>query len=281
MSLLIQSLKLVPKNALSRAVGGLARLPVPAQVAQASIKVFAKAYQIDLDEAEHPTSAYPSLGEFFVRRLKEGARPIDENPEVACSPVDGTVGQAGPIENGRIIQAKGRDFSVAELLADADLAKDFEGGSFATLYLAPYNYHRIHSPLAGEVTAAAHIPGHLWPVNTHGVQEVDRLFAVNERIISYLDTQAGKVAVVKVGATCVGRIKLSYDDLVSNDGGSREVVRREYPGYPVEKGGELGVFELGSTVILLFQKDRAVFNEDVVPGATVVLGRPLAKVKLD
>lgn len=282
MSLLIQSLKLVPKNALSRVVGGIARLPVPAPVAQASIRAFASAYRIDVDEAEREVGGYSTLGDFFTRRLKDGARPIDPSPDVACSPVDGAVGQAGPIEDGRIIQAKGRSFTVAELLANEEEARAYEGGTFATLYLAPYNYHRIHSPLAGRIVGSAHVPGHLWPVNALGVAEVDRLFAVNERLITHLETDAGKIAVVKVGATCVGRIRVAYDDVVTNDGGPKELRERRYdPPFEVAKGDELGVFELGSTVIVLFQRDRAVLEPGIVPGAPVVLGRPLARVAVD
>ncbi|MFM2153110.1 MAG: hypothetical protein RL199_1545 [Pseudomonadota bacterium] len=277
MSAVIQALKLVPRNALSRAVGAVLRTPLPRPVVTAGIRGFSKAYGVETGEAERPLDDYRTFNEFFTRRLKPGARAIAPGDAVAVSPVDGTYGQAGVIEDGTLVQAKGRLYTVQEFLVDEADARDYEGGTFVTIYLAPYNYHRIHTPFAGRITGYSHIPGHLWPVNAAGVAEIDKLFAVNERLVTHLETAAGKVAVAKVGATCVGRIRATYDDVVTNDGGPPEFRRVRYPqGYSVEKAGECGVFEMGSTVVLLFQKGRANLASSVVPGNVVRLGEKLA-----
>lgn len=279
MSAFITALKLVPKNAVSRALGAVLRAPMPAPIARSVIKKFAAAYRVETGDAERDYLSYPTFNAFFTRRLREGARAIAAGDDVAVCPVDGTVGQIGRIENGTLIQAKGREYTLREFLVDEADAAAFEGGTFATLYLAPYNYHRIHVPLAGRITGWAYVPGHLWPVNAKGVAEIDKLFAVNERLITYEDTAAGQVAIVKVGATCVGRIRATYDDVVTNDRMERAFrrVRFEQP-IDAKKADECGVFEMGSTVIVLFQKDRATLDAAIVPGATIRMGQVLAKV---
>ena len=280
MSAVITALKLLPKNALSRAVGAALRAPLPAPVVQAGIRGFSKAYGVVTEEAERELGGYRTFNEFFTRRLKPGLRTIDAREEVAVCPVDGTVGQVGPIEYGTLIQAKGRTYTLREFLVDEQDAADFEGGTFATLYLAPYNYHRIHVPFAGRITGYAYVPGHLWPVNAAGVARIDKLFAVNERLATYMDGPIVKVAVVKVGATCVGRIRATYDDVVTNDGGKPSFRRVRYE-KPIEakKADECGIFEMGSTVIVLFQAGRAELDPAIIPGATIRLGQPLAKVR--
>ena len=190
-----------------------------------------------------------------------------------------TVGQVGPIRRDTLIQAKGREYTLKDFLVDDQDARDFEGGVFATLYLAPYNYHRIHTPLAGEITGYSYIPGHLWPVNAAGVAEIDKLFAVNERLITFLQTNAGKVAVVKVGATCVGRIRALYDDVVTNSGRPPAFSRVRYPKpIQIDKAAECGIFEMGSTVILLFEKNRVSLTPNITTGSPIRLGQPLARV---
>ena len=280
MSALINALKLVPKNAVSRGFGAFLRVPWPRPVVSAGIRGFAKAYDVPLDEAEKEVGAYRSFNDFFTRRLKPGLRPVNAGEEWAVCPVDGRVGQAAPIDGRTMVQAKGRLFTLDELLVDPADAADYEGGTFATLYLAPYNYHRIHVPLGGRITGYSYVPGHLWPVNTKGVAEIDKLFAVNERLITHLETPAGKVAVVKVGATCVGRIRTTYDDVVTNNGGPAEFKRHRYePGYDVARADECGIFEMGSTVIVLFQRGRAELHPEIKPDAVIRLGQPLARWK--
>lgn len=282
MNLLIEGLRLVPKNALSRTVGVALRAPWPQPLVRVAIGGFSRAYRVDTSEAERDALSYRTFNDFFTRRLKPGARPIAGGDDVACCPVDGAVGQVGPITDGQLVQAKGRTFSVRDLLVDEDDARDFEGGTFATLYLAPYNYHRIHTPIAGRITGYSYVPGHLWPVNTAGVAHVDKLFAVNERLITYLDTAAGRVALVKVGATCVGRIRALYDDVVTNTGGRPQFRRVRYDS-PIDigKGDECAVFEMGSTVIALFQPGRIDIDPAIVPGATIRMGQSLGSIRAD
>lgn len=267
-------MRLLPKSALSTVVGKATRLPVPASLHQAAMKAFASAYGVNLEEAEGELSDYPTFGSFFTRRLKAGRRTIDPAPNVVASPVDAHVSQIGLIENGACIQAKGITFPVDRLLGDARRALDFEGGSFATLYLSPRDYHRFHSPLPGHVTGYHYLPGAFWPVNAASVSSVDALFAVNERLVTYLDTPAGACAYVAVGATCVARIHAAYDELVTHAGQPAKAHTYPRP-LPIEKGGELGMFEMGSTVILLFQRGRVRWEPSLGPGAPVVLGQKI------
>jgi phosphatidylserine decarboxylase len=279
MSALITALRLLPKNALSYAVGATLRTPWPQPMVQSIIRNFSKSYGVATEEAERDYLSYRTFNEFFTRRLKPGLRPLAPGEDVACSPVDGTVGQVGMIEDGTLVQAKGRRYTLAEFLVDPQDTKDYEGGTYLTLYLAPYNYHRIHTPLAGEITGFSHIPGHLWPVNAKGVAEIDRLFAVNERLITHMETRAGRIAIAKVGATCVGRIRATYEDLVTNDGPAEyRRVRYEKP-IPIGRGEECGVFEMGSTVILLFQKGRFSPGAPVVPGEPIRMGQALGQFR--
>lgn len=273
-------LSVLPKAAISRAVGAATRLPAPQPLHAAAAKVFARAYKVNLDEAERDVSEFRTFGDFFTRRLKPGARPIAPGEDVVVSPTDGLVAAVGISEGGRMMQVKGRDYTVAQLLDDPDEARRFEGGAYVTIYLAPRDYHRIHSPVEGVVDTLAYIPGELWPVNKPAVRCVPNLFAVNERLISYLESRAGRVAVVKVGATCVGRIRAAYDDVVTNSGGKR--LRKTYDEKPrVEKGGELGVFEMGSTVILLFEPGRMSFDSAIVEGTVVRMGQAIGRASLD
>jgi phosphatidylserine decarboxylase len=267
-------MRLLPKSALSTVVGMATRAPVPARVHQAAMRLFAARYKVALDEAEGTLADYPTFGEFFTRKLKPGARTIDPGASVIASPVDAKVSQAGQIERGQCLQAKGISFPVDKLLGDARRALEFEGGSFATLYLSPRDYHRFHAPLACEVTGYTYMPGEFWPVNEASVRTKDALFSVNERLVTWLDTKAGKLAYVAVGATCVARIHAAYDAVVTHTGGGPKTVSYERP-MRLEKGDEVGMFEMGSTVILLFQRGRVKWDASLVPGAVVTLGQRL------
>lgn len=265
-------MRLLPKSALSTAVGVATRAPVPATLHHLAISLFARQYKVSLDEAEGAVGDYPTFAKFFTRKLKPGLRPIDQGADVVASPVDAHVSQAGLIERGACLQAKGISFPVDKLLGDARRALDFEGGSFATLYLSPRDYHRFHSPLAGTITGYTYLPGAFWPVNQASVRTQDALFAINERLVTWLETAAGKVAYVAVGATCVARIHAAYDSILTHTGepAKTQVYERAIP---VEKGAELGMFEMGSTVIVLFQKGRVTWDAGLVPDAPVVLGQ--------
>ena len=171
--LLISGLSVVPKNAMSRLVGTIAYLKLPGPLSVSSIKAFANLYDINVEEAEGSLDEYRSIGNFFTRRLKIGSRVIDHRKGHLVSPADGKILNCGRIENGCIIQAKGRNFSVSELLADEKDAARFDGGSWITVYLSPQDYHRVHHPVEGLIERARYLPGHLWPVNRAAVNHVD------------------------------------------------------------------------------------------------------------
>jgi len=273
---LVAALRVVPKNALSRVVGGLTRARAPRAVRVAAMRAFAARYGIDLSECGE-LEAFRTFGEFFARPLRPGLRPIAPGEDVLVSPVDGIVSQAGRADGGRLVQAKGLDYSLEALLADPAAAARFRGGAFATLYLSPRDYHRIHFPIGGRITGYRYVPGRLWPVNAASVQGVPGLFTVNERLATLLETPLGACAVVAVGATIVGRIRAYYDPTVPVSNLPRaHPVSRDYPTpIPVEKGQELGAFEMGSTVILLLEPGKTALRDGLVPGARVRVGEPI------
>jgi phosphatidylserine decarboxylase len=249
--MLLKLVGAIPQNEVSRALGWILARPLPAPVRAPIYGAFARRYGVKLDEAERPLSSYESFDDFFTRRLKPGARSLANAPLV--SPVDGVVSQYGPIEHGQLIQAKGRYYTAAALLGDPKEATPFLGGSFLTIYLSPKDYHRIHSPADGQVEGYSYLPGRLWPVNAPAVASVEGLFAQNERVATYLTTSFGRVAVVKVGATCVGSVSLAYDpSFRSNRGEKSPSTRHLTSPLPAARLDELGAFHMGSTVILLF-----------------------------
>ncbi|MFN2546690.1 MAG: archaetidylserine decarboxylase [Myxococcales bacterium] len=271
-------LRLLPKNTLSRAVGAACRVNAPRPVVRAVIRAFARKYGVDASEAERPIEEYPTFTEFFTRRLKPGARPIAPGELLPVSPVDGTVGELGEVVDGRAYQAKGKHYSLAELIGGPDAPGDaaqFLGGTFVTIYLAPYNYHRIHAPLGGEISGYVNMPGQLWPVNPIGVRNVEKLFCVNERLTTFVKTPRGACAVVAVGATNVGRIRAVYDDVVTNAKRTRKPARKFYERtIRVEKGGEIAIFEMGSTVVVLFAPGVKLASRLAV-GQPIKLGEAL------
>lgn len=275
-ALLIGTLGLVPKNLLSRAVGAAAHARLPSPITRASVKWFVSSYGIDMDEAEHPISAYRTVGELFTRRLKPGARPIDRRPGFAVSPADGHISNWGRIEDGELIQAKGRTYAVADLLRDRNEGERFAHGSWVTVYLSPRDYHRVHHPVEGRIVASRYVPGHLWPVNDAAVSRVEDLFCVNERIITYVDSPIGEVASVMVGATSVGYMTMAYDDEVVANRGLPAVHKLYDGGLPVARGDEQGVFRLGSTVVVLFA-DPDVVPEDLQPDQPIRMGEAIAR----
>ncbi|MGQ0506718.1 MAG: archaetidylserine decarboxylase [Myxococcaceae bacterium] len=270
-------MRLLPKSALSSAVGAATRFPVPAPVHRLAMKAFAKRFRVELEEAEHSFGGYSNFSEFFARKLKQGARPVTPGDKVVISPVDGAISQIGYTERGELLQAKGIAYPVEKLVGDADAAKPFIGGAFATIYLSPRDYHRIHAPLRGRITGYSYIPGQFWPVNPASVRSLEALFCVNERLVTYLDTPAGKCAVIKVGATCVSRIRASYDDVVTHTGGAAKVHAYEQK-QEVKKGDEIGVFEMGSTVILLFEPGRVRWDAALAPESVLRMGTKIGDV---
>lgn len=274
----VAGLEGAPKQVLSRLVGEAARVPLPGPMQWVVNEAFATFAGVDRGAFPGRPGDYASLNAFFTRPLDEGAREVETTSggdrRRAVSPVDGELSTFGEIEDGTLLQAKGRTYSVLELLDSWEQARDFQTGAYATFYLSPSAYHRIHSPVAGEVESIAYIPGELFPVFPFAVERIDRLFAVNERLVSYLDVgAAGRVAVVKVGATCVGRISVAYHDLETN---TRPRRRRDIDldaPVPVEAGEEIGTFHLGSTVVVLCSNPAFEFAAERQRGEPIEMGR--------
>lgn len=263
----------LPRATLSRLAGRVARSPASRWL----IPWFAHHYRVNRADAVVPPGGYRSLQQFFTRELQPGLRPIDAAPGVLVSPVDGTLTTGGRIERGQLVQAKGQIYSVTALLADAVEAQGWEGGFYATLYLAPAEYHRVHAPAAGAVWQARYLPGDYWPVNPRAVASVPGLLASNERLITTLETQIGRLAVVMVGACLVGGIRVNYDLGWNAGPGPHLAAERNYdPPHTFARGQELGQFEFGSTVIVL--AEAALGAELTAPvGAELRMGQALAR----
>jgi phosphatidylserine decarboxylase len=280
--LLLSLIARLPQAALSRSFGQIADVGLPGTLRPIVLGGFARMVGIDLTEASRPLEDYESINDLFVRQLRSGVRSWPEAATAITSPVDGVVGRSGTIENGRLIQAKGRNYTAAALLDDAAEAERFRNGRFVTIYLSPRHYHRIHAPFGGTVASAWHVPGALLPVNSPAVMHVDNLFPRNERVVCPIDSAAGRIAVVAVGAYNVGRISTAFDpEWIAEDGrsvrnrGSRVPQLRRYdPPVALERGGEIMAFHLGSTVVLLFEEQ--VTLESLEPGAELRLGQTIA-----
>jgi len=276
--LLLPLVRALPQNAVSRLAGHAAELPLPAVVWHPLIRLFAGSFGVNLAEAERPVTGYSTLADFFARRLKPGLRPLDPDPAALVSPTDGVIRSCGRIDGATLEQIKGIRYSLDTLLLDPDRAGAFRGGSFATFYLSPRDYHRIHAPLDGRVTGYQYVPGGLLPVNSLTIDRVPGLFTLNERLVAYLDTDAGRVAVVMIGAMIVGRVRVTFDEVQTNDPGGKMVYGESYDA-PVafERGEELGSFEFGSTVVLLFERDRVEldgFDRD----APILVGQRVGRI---
>lgn len=265
----------LPKKRISRWMGRAARHPYSRHL----IPFYIRHYNVDLAPVLKPLDQFEHLLDFFVRELRPGARPIAKEREKVISPVDGTVSEGGKIEAGKLIQAKGISYSLAQLLGeDEEKAKRFDGGQYVTIYLSPRDYHRIHMPLEGRIVSSTYIPGELYPVNRVGVSLVPGLFAVNERVVTYIEGDAGLTALVKVGATNVGSIKVAYDEsIATNSDQPQSVEHRIYPSpASLAKGAELGRFEFGSTVILLFEPGQIEWSISLDKGEKVQMGQEIA-----
>jgi phosphatidylserine decarboxylase len=247
----------VSSPVLSRLAGRLADLEAPAAVLQPLLRGYVRFYGVDLAEAAEPLEAYRSFNAFFTRRLKEGRRPLPADDSVIVSPADSLLTSIGPVPaDGRLEQVKGRMYALDELLGSPEEGARFRSGVQATLYLSPSMYHRVHAPLDACVRAWTYVPGRLYPVNAMSVRTVDRLFARNERVAVFLESEAvGSVALVMVGAANVGRITLSFAPLVTNTGAPSGTFRPSSE-IRLRRGDELGAFNLGSTVVLLAADGR-------------------------
>ena len=259
---------------LSRVAGRLADLQAPRFVLAPLIRAYARVYGVDFSEAALPPEGYSSFSGFFTRRLREGARPIETANGAVVSPSDSRLVSIGRVpENGRLEQVKGQTYALEALLGADEEALRFRGGQHATLYLSPSMYHRVHSPADGRITGWRYVPGRLYPVNGMGVRSVPGLFTRNERVVVTIDSDShGGMAVVLVGAANVGRIQLAFAELATNRGHAPGRFAPKAP-IPIRRGDELGVFNLGSTVVLLLA-DRQL-EPAVAPGALARVGQAL------
>jgi phosphatidylserine decarboxylase len=274
----------MPKHFISRMVGKLAAAKAGG-VTTALIKLFIKQYKIDMSEAKYPDPAhYKTFNEFFTRPLKEGIRPLAEEKDIIAHPVDGAISQLGDVVDGQIIQAKGHDYSLQALLGgNEDDTVPFLGGKFATIYLAPKDYHRIHMPIDGTLSKMIYVPGDLFSVNPLTAQNVPNLFARNERVVAIFETDIGPLAMVLVGATIVASIETIWAGTVTPPAG-KDVFSWNYPtkgdnAITLKKGEEMGRFKLGSTVILAWGANQAEFLSDQHPETITRMGTPFATIK--
>ncbi len=256
----------LPHHLLSRCMHALTRINGGA-VSHAAMRAFVRSFKVNMQEAVHEdVRHYANFNAFFTRALKPESRPVDTAIDAVVSPVDGTVNQAGGIREGRIFQAKGHEYSAEELLGDAALAAPFMNGEYATLYLSPRDYHRIHMPCDGTLTEMLHVPGRLFSVNGLTARNIPRLFARNERVVCLFETPLGKLAMVAVGAIFVGSIETVWAGEITPPAGSRirrwRYGRGEAAGeVTLRKGEELGRFNMGSTVVMLTEPGAVDWGE--------------------
>ncbi|WP_201573506.1 archaetidylserine decarboxylase [Psychrobacter sp. H8-1] len=262
----------VPQQKISKAAGRLAASRHP-MVKRAFIRSFAKAYDISLEDYERQSlNAYESFNDFFTRELKDDARAIDTTAQGIVSPADGLISQLGQIQDHKLLQAKGRHYDIGQLLANNEDGNYFADGSFATVYLAPSNYHRVHMPFAGTLIKTRYVPGTLFSVNTTTAANVPDLFARNERLVCLFDTEYGKAAVVLVGAMIVAGIETVATGKIAR---TNDIQEADHD-MKLEKGDELGRFYLGSTAIVVLPKAaKADWQDNIMANTAVQMGQLL------
>ncbi len=272
----------LPHHALSRIVYAVTRSKWP-PLKNALIKGFVRSFRPDMADAVEPDPLrYPTFNDFFTRALRPDARPIETDPRALISPVDGTVSQIGRLNGMGLLQAKGRDYTLEALLAGpAEWSAGFAGGAFATLYLAPYNYHRIHMPLPGKLRDAWYVPGRLFSVNATTAAAVSNLFARNERLVCVFEHGAITFVVVLVGALFVGSMATVWHGEVTPRVPRRPCTLSVIPGaapLQLARGAEMGRFNMGSTVILLLPPQAAEWLPEFKPGSRLWMGQPLGRL---
>ncbi len=279
--------RLFPRNLVSRWAGWFVSLRLPGWLQRAEIRAAVRVFGIDLGEARDPVESFASFQDFFTRALVDGVRPIDPAADAIVSPCDGAWGASGVVEDGLLLQVKGQQYPLAALLGSEVDAKAYEGGSYATLYLSPADYHRFHAPCDVEVSRVRYLPGSLWPVNQAGLEGIDALFAQNERIVAFMDVigddSSEGVCVVAIGATMVGKVRLTFDDLTTNEPHAR-FEEREYGPAPrpprpaLASGAEWGRFEFGSTLVVLIAPDSGYLDPEPT-GSKLRLGRRIGTLR--
>ena len=269
----------LPQHAISRLTYKLTRIEAP-WFKNAFIRWFADTYRVDWSEARYQRPEdYPTFNAFFTRELRAGARPLEGDESTVVSPADGHISQVGGIDRDAVFQAKGHSFSVVELLGgDQQRAAPFRDGSFITVYLSPRDYHRVHMPLGGKLRETVYVPGRLFSVAAHTVRTVPRLFARNERLVTLFDGDAGPMAVVLVGAINVAAIETVWSGLVTPPPRPRvEVHDMTQAGIELARGEEMGRFNMGSTVIVLFGKDRGEWLDNLATEQPLRMGQALGR----
>lgn len=270
----------LPHHPLSRLMGRLTHCRNPA-FKNFFIRNITRAYNVNLDEAlEADINAYGCFNEFFTRPLKPGARPLTQAAGAIACPADGFVSQLGDIHEGQILQAKGMDYRVDTLLGgDAERAAPFMGGKFATIYLSPRDYHRLHMPLAGSLREMIHVPGRLFSVNDATARGVPNLFARNERVVALFDTEAGPMALILVGAIFVASIETVWHGVVTPPTSTRvQTWKYDTQSVQLARGEEMGRFNMGSTIIVLFGKDAIDWSDALQPGTVTRMGEAIGQV---
>lgn len=270
---------ITPQHTLSRIAGWIANSRIT-WLKSTFIERFITTYQVNMEEAEQSDPAYyDCFNDFFCRALKHDARPIVEAPNTLTCPADGAVSQVGKIKHGRIFQAKGREYSTYELLGgDETYTKAFANGKFATIYLSPKDYHRLHMPLDGTLVSMHHIPGRLFSVNPATTENVPRLFARNERVVCIFDTDLGPVALILVGAMIVASIETTWAGLVAPAGKRVSTINYQHEPISLKKGEEFARFKLGSTIIMLFPEDTIQWCEHIESESDVKMGEHIGHV---
>jgi len=268
----------LPQHLLSRAVFSLTRRRA---LARPTIRRFARAFDVDMDDAAEPDlDAYPTFNAFFTRALKPGARPLPDDPNAIASPADGRLSALGRVADARLLQAKGRDYSLLELLGgDGEATERLGHGSFATIYLSPRDYHRVHMPRAGTLLSQTHVPGRLYGVGPHVVRALDGLYTRNERVVSLFETAEGLMAVVLVGAVNVAAIETVWHGLVTPPAG-RTISRVDYAAarrMQLERGAEMGRFNMGSTVVVVLE-NATEWDPALAPDGSVRMGEAIGTI---
>jgi phosphatidylserine decarboxylase len=276
-----QTVRVLPRKRLSRALGSLTASRAPRRVVDAAVAAFVRAYDVDMSEVDMPSDGFRTFDEFFTRRLLAGARVVDPDPQALVSPADGRIEDLGEITTDGELLVKGQTYTAAALLGDPEAAAAYEGGHYFIVYLSPRDYHRVHAPTCGSVQCMRYIPGTLFPVNRIGTDFIPQLFARNERLaIVQEGVVHGVVTTIMVGAIGVGRIGLSFDDVQTNRGDTPGL--RSYADAPIprDRGEELGVFHMGSTAIVM-TPPWCRLSVIAQAGASIRMGEAMAKGSID
>ena len=272
----------LPQHKLSKLIHRLSRIEFK-PFKNMLINTFIRIYNVDMRIAEYQNSNdYDSFNSFFTRKLKKNTRKWEINNHLVLSPVDGQISQSGNINNHRLIQAKRKKYNLEQLLGnDKNLAHEFKNGSFATLYLSPRDYHRIHMPVTGRLIKSIYIPGDLFPVNNSSVNNIDKLFSRNERFVSIFITDIGLMAQIMVGAIFVGSMETVWSgEIIPNKKGEKIINDYKENNIKLVQGDEFGHFNMGSTVILLFQKNKIAWLSDKIKNVSINSGQSLGNIKI-